>query len=917
MRNSQLPILNSPFPILFLLSLICCLWLGNPPSIAQPENMSANASQLVQQGVDYYQSGDYQAAIKPWENALEFYKETKNYNNSAIVQENLAKTYQKIGHIEKEIEYWQKTIIDYQKLKNGQQMGRIQTELAQAYSNFGQPRKAIALLCGAPDSDENSQEKPGCVQKSALKIARANHNWEVEAAALGNLGNAYLLRGDYNQAIECLQTGLGIDDAEPVKFDISPQRTKDCRIEALSQEYKGNIAADNPFRISFLNDLGNAYFSKAQRWNTWAKSAEGRGAEDTASAFTKKVNHNYQQARNYFQESLELAKTHHDQPAQLRSLRDLIRLPYHLRESMSIDTNQWVQETQKLFQELPDSQDKVYTAIYLAKLEQQKTSDSTSQTNPCSQRLLAGEAEQLLNQAVSIARSIEDYRSESFALGELGHLYKCREDYQTALAFTQQARWAADQNLSAKDSLYLWEWQAGQIFQAQGKETDAINAYEQAIATLEGFEGEQGIRKDILIAQRNLQFDFRDTIEPLYRRFAELTLNRAKSLSSDSKKYEEVLDSALQTVDSLKLAELQNYFGDDCLLTLFNEQQVDKLVTKDTAVFSLIILDDQAAILVSLPNGDQRIKKFKWSKVNSQKLKEEVQDFRTKIQEFYDRTEAFLTPAQNLYNWLIEPFASDLESAQIKTLVFIQDGILRSIPMAALHDGKEFLVEKYAIATTPSLTLTNPQPLNRKQLRGLILGLTETATIDGKTLKELENVRQETEQVATKIPGSKTFLDSEFTRQNLQQELQQTVYPIIHIATHGKFGTIPEDTFLVTGNDQKLTITELEKDIRKFSSGSQPIELLALTACQTATGDDRTTLGLAGIIVQAGVRSALASLWFLDDNSTPELVAQFYDNVRSGMTKAEALQEAQKNMIHKPKSHPAKWAPFIIIGNWL
>ncbi|NEO36598.1 MAG: CHAT domain-containing protein [Moorea sp. SIOASIH] len=918
--------------ILFFLSLTVCIGLGHLPSIAQPAepgNMATtqadNPSQLVQQGVEYYQAGDYQAAIEPWQNALTLYQQSNNYTNSAIVRENLARANQKIGHIQEAITNWEQAILDYQQLRNWQQMGRMKTELAQAYNSFGQPRKALALLCGAPDADENSTNKPSCVQDSALKVARAHQDWKGEAAALGSMGNAYILRGDYDQGIQCLQTGLGID--KNVEFDISPQRTKDCKIDTLGKNYTAKILADSPYRSSFLNDLGNAYFSKAQRWERWASSAEKRGAEETTKEFRKNANNNYNQAGEYFQQSLELARTQNHQPAQMRALRNLIRLSYRPEESISIERNQWVQEAQELLKELPDSQDKVYAAIDLAKLEQPMTVvTDTSQHNSCGKRQLEAETETLLNQAISIAQRLKDYRSESFALGELGHLYYCRQDYQNALDFTQKAWWMADQNLSAKDSLYLWQWQLGQIFQAQGNEDEAVNAYKEAIATLEGFEGEQGkgeqgkgeqgIRTEILIAQRNLQFDFRDTIEPLYREFAQLTLKRADSLSSESEQYQTELNSALKTVDSLKLAELQNYFGNDCILTLFNQKQIDELVTKDTAVFSFMILEERAAIMVSLPNGDKRLKKFKFSDVDSQTLIKEVKDFWRKIQQHNDLTKAFFKPAQNLYNLLIAPFASDLESAQIKTLVFIQDGILRSIPMAALHDGKEFLVEKYAIATTPSLTLTNPQALNRQKLGVLALGLTQRAVIDGESFDKLENVRKEIENVKAQFPASKTLLDDQFTRKSLQQELQQKVYPILHIATHGKFGTIPEDTFLVTGNNEKLTITELEQDIRRLSRGSKPVELLVLTACQTATGDDRTTLGLAGIILQAGVRSALASLWYIRDNYTSELVTKFYHNLQSEMSKAQALKEAQQDMI-RINIHPAYWAPFIIIGNWL
>lgn len=267
---------------------------------------------------------------------------------------------------------------------------------------------------------------------------------------------------------------------------------------------------------------------------------------------------------------------------------------------------------------------------------------------------------------------------------------------------------------------------------------------------------------------------------------------------------------------------------------------------------------------------------------------------------------------------IIRPFADDLVRAKIKTIVFIQDGLLRSVPMAALHDGEEFLVEKYAIATTPGLHLTFPKPQNFQGLWMLALGLTEAATVDGEKFKALENVADEVNQVTKLFPGSKKLFNKQFTDEGLNQELKQANYLMIHIATHGQFGTIPEDSFLVTGNNKKITITQLESDIRRFSGGLEPMELLVLTACQTGVGDDRATLGMAGITVQAGVRSALASLWYINYDFTKELVVKFYENLRSQMSKAEALKEAQKALINQNKKiHPAQWAPFILIGNWL
>ncbi len=879
---------------LFFSSLTLSLWLGHLPSIAQPAapgnvatTQSGNASQLVQQGVESYRTGDYQGAIEPWQNALEVYQRTNNRANAAIIRENLARTYQKIGHIEQAISYWQQAIADYQELGDWQQIGRMKTELAQAYSRFGQARKAIALLCGVPDS----RQQESCPEGSAVQIAQAHHDRDGEIAAHGSLGEAYRLRGDYDQAIAHLNRSLKI-------------------AQELNHPASG---------ASTLNNIGNVYMAQAQLTEGYANSAQQRGANTKASEFRQEAIEYYQQAQTHFQQSLQLAQN--DQFGQMRVLRNLIKLYYRPKESTlpnaANNAATTLKQAQNLLKQLPDSQDKVYAAIELAKLEQPMTPvDTTSQHSPCGKRLLEGQAEELLNQAVSIAQRLQYSRSQSFALGELGHLYECRQDYKNAQEFTRKAQWVADNNKSAKDSLYLWEWQAGRIFNAQGNETEAIKAYERAIATL------NDIRNELLIAERDLQFDFRDAINPLHRELAQLRLERAVLKPRDSQDYKKELDSALETIDSLKLAELQNYFGNDCALTLISQERVDELLGENTAVFSSIILSDRTAILVSLPNGEKRLK---WIDVDSHTLREDINQFRRGLER---RRDIIYNPkpAQELYNRIIAPFANDLNSAPIDTLVFIQDGILRSIPMAALYDGNKFLVENYAIATTPSLNLTNPQALNRQNLRVLALGLTQESEVNGQTFSALTNVKTELKEIETQFPGSKTLLNEDFIQERMEEELSQTVYPILHIATHGQFSAIREDTFLVTGNNDKLTLNDLENIISRVSRKPDSGDLLALTACQTAVGDDRAALGLAGIAVRAGVSSALASLWFVNDASTAQLVTEFYANLRRpGVSKAEALRAAQRKLIEAKDTeeindqyaHPAYWAPFILIGNWL
>ncbi|WP_319423491.1 CHAT domain-containing protein [Pleurocapsa sp. FMAR1] len=857
---------------LFTIALAISLALGQ----VSPIKAQVLDRDLVKQGVTAYQQGKYQIAIASWQQALSSYQATKDNPNTAIVLENLARVYQQIGQTEQAIAFWSQAVNEYQKRGNKQQLGRSLTELAQAYTSMGQHRQAIALLCG-----ENQ-----CSENSAIAIAQEIKDSLGEVAAQGSLGEAYRLRGDYAKAVDYLKASLKIAQA-----------------------------TDNQIlQMSALNSLGNTYSSLAQVSYRQAESAASRGdiygsrgVENAPDSPVMKLRADGKQqdkiALDYFQTSLDLATQQQNSLEQVRSLISSLPLYYRLSDSTAAAKSK--QQALNLISTLPPESTTVYATIDLARLLQPEKVSFTS----CYGADILPKAQALLQQGVDIAQQLQDSRATSFALGELGHTYECSQDYQQALKLTEKARLTAEKE---RDSLYLWEWQTGRILLAQDKPEAAIAAYETAIATLES------IRDNILTANRDVQFDFRDTVEPIYRGLIAQRLNTADNVlvvePSQTQQIKNV-SSILTTVDSLRLAELQNYFGNDCAINdVATINKVDLLdPNPHTAYFSTIILDDRTAVIVSFPG---RKTKIVWhGNKGKTAITQEINQFRRGLENFY--TQFDVTLGQNIYSWLIQPFAADLNQEQITTLVFIQDGLLRSVPMAALHDGKQFLIEKYAIATTPSLNLTSSATLNRKDLKALALGLSQASKIDNESFPPLPNVKQEISEVESFFAESKGLLNANFTPERVQQELAQTSYPIIHIATHGQFSSEPKDTFLVTGNNEKLTIPELDRIIRSTATKNELVNLITLTACQTAVGDERAALGLAGVAIQAGASSALASLWSISDEITPIVVKDFYLGLQDeNLNKAQALQKAQLALIKKDIS-PAFWSPFILIGNWL
>lgn len=860
-----------------LIGLLLCIGLHQPLALSQHPSIH-HLTQQAQQGLDHYKAGDYQAAITLWTTALEQYRKSGDRANTAIMLENLARVYQQLGQTEAEIHYWQDLMALYRQQGDETDISRILVEQAQAYSRDGQLNKAIALLC---HPDVNQQ----CASDSVVQLARKTQNRVVETAAIGSLGEAYRLLGDYQRAIVWLNSSLEL---------------------AKKQNYPTH-------QIAALNALGNVYNRLAQVNDRYAWSAKQRGDYKSAANFRQRQQTYATQASSLFDQSLQLARETGDRNAQVRSLLGKLSI----ETQVASVAGESIQQAISLLEQLPQTRYRVYAMLDLAHLSTQLYQGEKTIRFQCVPNQPAS-TETLLQQAVGIAQAIQDRRAQSFALGELGHFYECQGNLTRALTTTQNALQSAERE---PDSRYLWEWQAARILNAQGQIKAAIDLYNQAIATLEP------IRSDLLTTNPDVQFDFRDAIEPIYREAIALQISvverkqqekrkqQSEAVVQSSKAQRNPFDDILKITDSLRLAELQNYFGNDCVVaTTFSKTNDVSQVMTSTAVINSIILNDRTVIVVSFPDGTQR-----WHviPVDTRTLQQEVNEYRRDLERHYDP----YTPerAQRLYQWILQPSAKALEQAGIDTLVFIQDGILRTVPMAALHDGKQFLVQRYAVVVSPSLSLTNLGVSDSKKARSLAMGVTQSVTLDGQDFKALPNVQAELQTVRERLPNSQILLDQEFSRDRLGQTLSQTIFPVLHIATHAQFGTDPADTFLVMGDRRKLTITELDQLIRRFTNRQETIDLLALTACQTAVGDDRAALGVAGVAIQAGVKSALASLWFIDDAATAQFVGQFYSHwYESGRSKAKALQKAQQVLIaSETYAHPAYWASFVLVGNWL
>jgi CHAT domain-containing protein len=435
---------------------------------------------------------------------------------------------------------------------------------------------------------------------------------------------------------------------------------------------------------------------------------------------------------------------------------------------------------------------------------------------------------------------------------------------------------------------------------SNGRTDEAILAYQRAIENL------QPIRSEFLMGSRNRQFSFRETTGNLFFELSDVLLQRASS-TPDQGARQRLLRQAQDTVELYKAAELQDYFRDECVAIARSRSTDVAQQSKTTAIIYPIILPDRLELLVSLPT---EMKQF-IVPIPSGRLTQEVRAFRLALEK--RTSNAYLPLAQKFYDRLIRPMEADLAAGGITTLVFVPDGPLRTIPMAPLHDGAKFLIERYAIATTPGLTLIDSRPLNRKQVHVFSVGLTEA--VQG--FPPLPYVAQELSAVQS-IYGGTQLLNDEFRTVQVERGLKEQPYNIIHIASHGRVESDGAKSFILTFDD-RITMDRLSALVRLFEFRTAPLELLTLSACETAAGDDRAALGLAGMAVKAGAKSALATLWFIEDEATAELIGEFYKNLQNpAVSKAAALQQAQLALLKNPDhAHPSLWAPFLLINNWL
>lgn len=812
--------------------------------IQQPNNVwgldTKSISSIESKAESLYQQNNYTEAIATLKAAIQQYQEQENTIDTVIATRNLALIYQQLGE-------WQ-----------------------QAIATLKQAQLTIATI------DERSQgdlllaqvlEVKGQIQLSLGRSQNALDTWKeatdlyqeqqsIKGLTQATIYQAYALQalGLYSQSIKTLTTVKDLLQDKP-----------DNLIKAKALLSLGNV----------LDRVGK-YQSAQETLDLGLNIAQKIGDKAIIAETLLSLGHN---AR--FQAQPEAALDFYQQAnninpsASIKLKIKLARMQILMEQgdfTLAIDEGK---EIKQLLTNLPPQQTTIQGQISLAR------NLIELEANP---RQIA----QLLANSIKQARKLDIKRNEAEALGVLGNLYERHQKWQEASQITKRAAIAA-QSINAPELTYQWQWQLGRILKAQNETDKAIESYTQAINNL------QSLRSDLVAISSDIQFSFQEKIEPVYRELTALLLQPGASQA--------YLNQARIVIESLQVAELDNFFRDACLDT--QPTQIDT-IDPQAAVIYTVVLGDRLEVVAAI--ADRPLRHYTQDLPPS-----EIEITITSAQSQLTQPRRLnLQLLQQAYDWLIRPLEAELNQNRIKTIVFVPDGILRNLPPATLHDGKQYLIEKYAVVIAPSLQLTQLQTPDTDSRDILLAGLSDSR----QGFTSLPGVKQEIEQIAP-LFASKVLLNNSFTELNFNRFTSQTPFRVVHLATHGQFSSNPEDTFILTWDD-RINIDELNRLLRGDSKQLRPIDLLVLSACETATGDRSATLGLAGIAVRAGAKSTIASLWPVSDLTTVTLMTNFYQQLSQGnITKAEALRQAQISVIEQDIfSHPFFWSAFVLVGNW-
>ena len=892
----------------------------------------AQADSLFQQGFEQYGRSQYQDALAAWEEALDFYTRdavrvlfpAESHRAQGLIWGNIGLVYNDLGDYEQAIALQQRAL-----------------GVARQYQDRAEENRALGNVgISYLRLSDYEQAEYFFEQQRALAIQIGNR--DNEGVALNNLSLVYVTVGDYDRAIDYLEQYIVIAQ------EIGSRRGEGAALGNLGDihtelgQYEQAIALQLEF-LSISQELGNR-FGEASALNSLG------------------LNYHYLED---FERVIELFE-------QAIAILDELESPASasVRGNLGIAYNDLGDYDQAL--ELHQQHLAIAQAIG-NRFEEARALNNLGVTYSALGN--STQALELYQQSLAIFRELGAKVREGLALARLGQLLAEQNQPELAIVFLKsavEAREAIRGNIGDLDAEIQQSFvntvaddyrlladlllQENRIIEAQRildllkvqELDDYLQDVQRSAQTETGVEFWQpeatilALYEEVLVAGTELtQLQGRDPNRlsaTEQARLAELTAQQNQLYTSfiDWLEHPEILDSLDQLrVDTRsRTVDIENFTD--------LQQQLAQLPQPTVILYPLILDDRLELVLVSADAPPVRYP----VPVDAVTLNRSIVEFGQALKQPGSDVEPL---AQQLYGWVFAPLESDLAALNVESIIFAPDGALRYVPLAALYDGDQWLIERFSFSqiTAASETDFAAAPSDRRSLLAAACAACSFTVEVGDSafnFEDLPATRDEVDGLATQIPEASVLVDSDFTPEAFAERLGS--YNLIHLATHGMFVSgDPDASFLLFGNGQSVNLRQIRRQWQQMDA-----DLIVLSACETALGSTELgngieVLGLGFQMQRVGAKAVMASLWQVSDRGTEVLMTAFYAALNQGMTKAEALRQAQLTLINSSGvpgairdrgigvvnnpnpasgsthaggySHPYYWAPFILIGNGL
>ncbi len=852
------------------------------------KDRQSEGSALGNLGIVYYALGNYDKAIDYQLQNLSISREIKDRQSEGSTLGNLGIAYYAIGKYEKALELALQSLTIVREIKDKLSEGLALGNLGIIYNAIGKYEKAIEY------------------QQQRLAIARESGDRLSESRALGNLGVTYGNLGKYDKAID---------------YNL---KTLTITREIKDRQGEGKALKDLGITYSALGEYIKAtdYYLQALAIAREIKDRQSEGSALGNLGVAYNALGKYDKATDYYLQALAIAREIKDRQSEGSALGNL-GVAYNALGKYDKATDYYLQAL-AIAREIKDRQSEGSTLDNLG-----VTYANLGKYDKATEYHL---------QALAIAREIKDRRGESISLSNIGSTFTKQRQPDLAIIYYKQSINVQEdirkdiRGLSKEEqksylntvnntyrNLADLLLERDRILEAkQVLDLLKVQEFSDYVAKVNGSEQKTANRTDLLPSEQNIialgneisalqRLDRDGKLDSVQKqRLAYLTsqerdLNRQFIAFLDSP----VIQKQLEQIRSVTRQQNVN-------IEEFNRLRESLSQVQNAALFYPLILEDRLElILITATTPPIR----KTININRKVLNAAIEEFRTTLQD--PNSFDVKQDGKKFYDWLIKPFEKELQEAKVQTIIYSPDAQLRYIPLAALYDGKQWLIEKYLInnLTANNLSFQNSKPLTNIRLLAGAFGGKQGERRFGQV--GLPGTILEVSEIAKLIKNSTVLVGNNFSR--LAFETQSSKYNILHLATPFYFVlNNPQDSFILFGNGDKATLSEFRNwDLRN-------VDLIVLSDSETfmggRLGNGLEILGLGYNLLSAGAKASISSLWKISDSGTQVLMEEFYSNLQKGnMSISASLREAQVSMIRRHikdrYNHPYYWSAFVLIGN--